>query len=43
MFLEKSDLSVGMDKITRETAFDESYYREICGEKKLQYYRFLEL
>jgi len=30
MFLEKSDLSVGLGRIAKRTAFDESYYKEIC-------------
>jgi len=30
MFLEKSELSVGLDRIAQGTSFDESYYREIC-------------
>jgi len=30
MLLEKSDLSVGLSRIAKETGFDESYYREFC-------------
>jgi len=44
MILEKSDLSVGLGRIAKGTAFDESYYREICvtqdpylGWEKIQY------
>jgi len=29
MFLKKSELSVGLGRIVKETAFNESYYREI--------------
>jgi len=30
ILLEKSDLSVRLGRIAKGTAFDESYYREIC-------------
>jgi len=30
MLRKKSDLSVGLDRITKGTAFNESYYRKIC-------------
>jgi len=50
MFLEKSDLSVGLGRIAKERAFNESYYSKIyvtqdpnLGWKKFQYRMFLDI